>query len=70
MNVDDEYEELSIRYAQELGKSMKQAMEDACNKVEEFRDLTQMQQEIVKRFAFANVAAHFGGFNKKEKDDA
>jgi hypothetical protein len=49
---------------------MKQTMEDACNKVEEFRDLTQMQQEIVKRFAFANVAAHFGGFNKKEKNDA
>jgi hypothetical protein len=67
MNVDDEYEQLSVRYAQELGKSMKKTMEDVCDQVEGFRDLTQMQQEVVKRFALASVAAHFGGFNKKEK---
>ena len=64
---EDDYEELSVSYAQELEKSMKKTMEDACNKVEGFRDLTQMQQEVVKRFALESVAAHFGGFNKKEK---
>ena len=65
---EDDYEQLSIRYAQELGKSMKKTMEDVCDQVEGFRDLTQMQQEVVKRFALASVAAHFGGFNKKEKN--
>ena len=68
MNVDDEYEQLGVRYAQELEKSMKKTMEDACNKVEGLRDLTQLQQKVVKRFALASVAAHFGGFNKKEKN--
>jgi hypothetical protein len=65
---DTEYDQLSVVYAQELRKAMKKTMEDACNKVEGFRDLTQMQQEVVKRFALASVAAHFGGFNKKEKN--
>jgi hypothetical protein len=68
MNVDVEYEQLSVCYAQELGKSMKKTMEDVCDKVEGFRDLTQIQQEVVKRFALESVAAHFGGFNKKEKN--
>jgi hypothetical protein len=68
MNVDVEYEQLSVRYAQELGKSMKKTMEDVCDQVEGFRDLTQIQQEVVKRFALESVAAHFGGFNKKEKN--
>ena len=65
---EDDYEELSVRYAQELGKSMKQTMEDVCNQVEGLRDLTQMQQEVVKRFALASVAAHFGGVNNKERN--
>ena len=65
--TEDEYDQLSVRYAQELGKSMKQTMEDVCDQVEGFRDLTQMQQEVVKRFALESVVAHFGGFNNKGK---
>ena len=64
---DAEYDQLSVRYAQELGKSMKKTMEDVCDQVEGFRDLTQIQQEVIKRFALESVAAHFGGFNNKGK---
>lgn len=65
---EDDYEELSVSYAQELRKSMKKTVEDVCNQMEGLRDLTQMQQEVVKRFALASVAAHFGGVNNQENN--
>ena len=51
-----------------LKKSMKQTIEDAGNRVEGFKDLTPLQQDFVRQMAVANVTAHFGGFNKKEKN--
>jgi hypothetical protein len=47
---------------------MKQTLEDACNKVEGYKDLTPLQQNFVRQMAVANVTAHFGGFNKKDKN--
>ena len=49
-----------------LGKSMKQTIEDAGNRVEGFKDLTPLQQDFVRQMAVANVTAHLGGLNKKE----
>jgi hypothetical protein len=66
--TDDEYDQLGARYAKNLGKAMKQTLDDACNKVEGYKDLTPLQQNFVRQMAFANVTAHFGGFNKKEKN--
>ena len=65
---DDEYGQLAERQTKALGKSMKQTLEDACNRVEGFKDLTPLQQDFVKQMAVANVTAHFGGFNKKDKN--
>ena len=67
MTDDDEYAALGLRYAKALENSMKQTMEDACNRIEGFKELTPIEQEYVKRMALANVGAHFGGFNRKEK---
>ena len=66
MDEEDKYNQLGVSYAKALEKSMKQTLENACNIVEGFKDLTPLEQEFVKQIAVANVAAHFGGFNKKE----
>jgi uncharacterized 2Fe-2S/4Fe-4S cluster protein (DUF4445 family) len=68
MNTEDEaYAALGVRYAKALNESMKKTMEDTCKKIEGFNELTELQQEFVKKMALANVGAHFGGF-KKEKE--
>ena len=64
----DEYGQLAERQTKALVESMKQTLEDVCNRVKGFKDLTQLQQDFVKQMAVANVTAHFGGFNKKESN--
>ncbi|CAB4123577.1 hypothetical protein UFOVP48_36 [uncultured Caudovirales phage] len=68
MTKDDEYAQLSARYAKNLELSMKQTLDDACNRIEGYKELTPLQQAFVRQMAVANVGAHLGGFNKKEKN--
>ena len=67
MTPDEKYEELGFRYAKALEESMKQTMEDVCNRIEKFKELTPIQQEYVKMMALINVSNNFGGSKKKAK---
>lgn len=68
MTNDDEYSQLGARYAKNLALSMKQTLDDVCNRIEGYKELTPLQQAFVRQMAIANVGAHFGGFNKKENN--
>jgi hypothetical protein len=67
--TDDEYDQLSARYATALSKSTKKTLDDACNRVEGYKDLTPLQQEFIRKIAIANVTALWGGFNKQENNN-
>jgi hypothetical protein len=66
--TDDEYDQLGKRYAKALARSMKQTLDDVCNRVDGYKDLTPLQQDFLRKTAIANVTAHWGGFNKQEKN--
>jgi hypothetical protein len=66
--LDDEYDQLGKRYAKALARSMKQTLDDVCNRVDGYKDLTPLQQDFLRKTAIANVTAHWGGFNKQEKN--
>ena len=44
-----DYEKIAERQTKALGKSMKQTLEDACNRVEGFKELTPLQQDFVRQ---------------------
>ena len=62
------YEKMAERQTEALRKAMKQTIDDACNKVEGYKDLPPLEQEFIKRMAVANLTMRFGGFNKKDKN--
>ena len=66
--TDDEYGKLAKRHAKALGESMKKITDDACNKVEGYKNLTPAEQGFVKRAAILNVGVHFGGLNKEKNN--
>ena len=69
MNDDEYYEQLGNQYVQNLKIAMNKSVDDACKKVDGFKDLTPMEQELFKQMAIANVTAHFGKFNEEKNKE-